>query len=445
MSGTTLADALAAAPLTEKAYLEVRPRWEHLDEALATAADVVSLRIVTWDPFEWEEARAPVTATIVPPDRSAGVEVIGYATVWATIEDPDLLGRTAAALLARVAADEPAVREGTLMGRVAVGDAEPLLARPADEALVPGTLEVAGTWQAMDPPVIEDLVEATYGPTGLDHRPPRLAPASEPMEDCPICAGTPAAFPFPFAPMLPTMCPEHRAAGTQVVRERLDAARAAHPVAMEALDHATAAGTAPHLPGGTRRRALDAADRGDLLALADVVRSWGVAFAEEPTNFEGAIADDIELLEDDLIELPGRLRLDGHAATAALVADALRKLLRAPWAHFSVQMAAALADTGMRDEARTVLTEVSTIAPDDALARLDGAVVLEELGRLDEAAEWLERARVLAIGLEDWLLGLDAVAASEAFAERHPDHGASEGELARQRAGWELRRSRARS
>jgi hypothetical protein len=335
------------------------------------------------------------------------------------------------------------------MGRIAVGDAAPLLSLvpaggPFDgDALVPSSFEVVGDWRPIDPPAIEDLVEATYGPTGLDHRPPRLAPAADPLDDCPLCRGEQPAFPFPFAPMLPTMCPEHRVAGTQVVRERLDAARAAHPVAMDALDHATSSGTAPHLPAGTRRRALDAVERGDDLALADAVRSWSLAFAEEPTLFEAAIADDIELVEDALIELPGRMRLAGNAAAASLVADALRTLLRPPWAHFSVQMAAALADTGMREEAGTVLAEVATVAPEDALARLDGAVVLEELGQLEDAAEWLTRARMLAVGLDDWLLGLDAVAASEAFAQRHPDHAAPEAELSRHRAGWELRRSRA--
>ena len=347
---------LAEAPARDKCLVEWRLALPtDLDEALTEAAFHVRLFIVTWDPFEWREQRQPAMATVI--GRGVEAEAVLYVPFWKTnLGD---LHRWASSMT-RVFADQGDLISGGSYGAEAFALRAPGLLSAVAEGPIDGlalTLETEG-WVPLGHGAIEDMAAAEFGPLAMDRTSVSLDPLEEPEEGCVACAGGVFAFPAELNGNIPAMCRPHRAVAFGESQERFDAAAAASPDTWEAVEYASELLDVPHIPRGLRSELLDVAsdfyertsnqlehvspdttDQDDgsgrgpqptdeqLDRTLALFNHLAAEFGDEPADFELAVADDIELLEDYLSSVSAIFRHAGRLQDALAMAGMVGELM----------------------------------------------------------------------------------------------------------------------
>jgi len=409
---------LAAPPVTEKKLIELDVAWPGLPYEQARMAERLRLFVITWDPLERLAARPDGFAT-VNADPS-GLELVVYVPVWSVVEEAVEQGGTVAAVLAAMAgstvvtaaAHEWSVTSGRGADRqLAASDL--LSDRAAGTALgTPDVRLVSPGWEDIGLGAITDIVQHTFGPVDLDRSVVELAAVAGSRSGCPACVGRRFGFPGELAEAQAVMCPVHRAEAGAVIRTRLERASASNPDGWAALGDAVGRLELPHLPNGLATKLAGAegamyvvSEPEELAARARLVVEAASWFPGRRNDF--AVALDVEtelagLLPDWLVGLVGDLGRAGLGTEAAMVGDALARVNPDLQALLDGDIAVALAEAGLAEQARARIESNLTRWPDDFWIRLHAGDALAALGDLDGAAVHFDAALSMAEETDDF-------------------------------------------
>jgi tetratricopeptide (TPR) repeat protein len=361
-------DALAVAPEAERALLELRLAWPELRKAEERIAARLRVFLLTWDPLEWVEGRAPWTATVTGDGDS--YEVVLYLLLEEVGRGARTREETLAAALDACGSSVLAV--GTRHEQLLVSDA---YAQLAFAGQVPGLLSEVGSlapgaaprialaspgWEPIGLGAIQDLVQETFGPVDLDRSPVRLEAAGELTPGCPACAGRRFGFPGELEEQRSAMCSAHAEQAQAVTAERLERAPKSNPDGWEAIMHASALLGEPTfgLPLALLRRLEEVMERdpedrsssADLRGEAELALALAERFAGRPEQLAELVTWE-DYAQTWLIELPMALASAGLVDEAVAVGDALAELDDPNRALFANDVAVILAEAGRGDEA----------------------------------------------------------------------------------------------
>jgi len=429
---------LAAPPVTEKKLLELSVTWTGLPAAPARAAEWLRLFVITWDPLERQPTRPDGFATV---NVGPGVELVVYLPFWSLVERAAGSGDTIAEVLAAMAGS--AVVVAVAAGQPVTSAEEPVVAaqppdvrrgRPARRLLVPDLLSdpagglalghpafrlVSAGWDDIGLGAITDVVQHAFGPVDLDRSPVMLAPAAGPDLDCPAGPGRPFGFPAGLAEAAARMCPPHRAEAGKVIRVRLARANLSNPDGWAALTDASARLSLSHLPNGLARKLAGAEDSLYVVPEPAELAEWAQAVVEAAAWFPGrrddfAVAlgvepDFADLLPDWLMSLIPQLGRAGFPAQASMVAEALALVDPELRSTLESDVAVALADAGLGEQARARIAANLERWPADVWVRMHAGDALAALGDLEGAASYFEAARILADETDDFEAAADAL------------------------------------
>jgi hypothetical protein len=420
---------LAAPPVTEKKLLELEVAWTGLPPKQALVAQWLRLFVITWDPLEPMEARPGVFAT-VNADPS-DIELVVYVPVWSVAEEAVEQGTTVAAVLAAMAGSavvtvaalaDPATTITTVGGAgTPRGSSDLLSDRAAGAALgVPDLRLVSPDWEDIGLGAITDIVQHAFGPVDLDRSVVELAAVAKPHPGCPACAGRPFGFPGELAEAQAQMCPAHRAETETVIRTRLERASTSNPHGWAALGGATARLELPHLPNGLATKLAGAEQAMYVVPepeeLAEHARlvveaaSWFPGRRDDFAAALGVVApEEIGMLPDWLVNMVLDLGQAGLGNEAVLVGEALARVAPDLQATLDGDIAIALAEAGMTEQALARIESNLTRWPDDFWIRIHAGDAHAALADLDGAAAHFEAALRIAEETDDFEARADAV------------------------------------
>jgi len=407
---------LAAPPVTQKKLLELRLAWSGLPAEQAWTADRLRVFVITWDPLEPLGGRPDGFATVNagPP----GWELVVYLPIWSVLEQAGEQDGTVADVMAAKAAS-------AVVAAAALSQREPAGGRggswPAMDLLADdsagtglGTPEiglVSPGWEDIGLGAITDVVQAAFGPVDLDRSPVELAVTGRPQPGCPACGGRRFGFPGDLAESQPRMCATHRVESDTVIRARLARANASNPDGWAALADATIRLELPHLPNGLASKLADAGDgmyvvpEPEVLAeRARLVVAATGGFPGRRDDFTIALGAEPELagqLPDWLLNLVLDLGRAGLGAQAVAVADALTRVDPDLQAMLDADVAVALAQSELSDQARARIESNLARWPDDVWIRIHAGDALAALDDLDGAAAHFDAAVTMAEDADD--------------------------------------------
>jgi hypothetical protein len=429
---------LAVPPVTEKKLLELEMVWARLPYEQAQMAERLRLFVITWDPLEWLAARPDGFAT-VNADPS-GFELVVYVPVWSVVEDAVEQGAAVVDVLAAMAGSAVvtvAAHGGSDTANRGAGtprtSSDLLSARAAGTALgVPEVRLVSPGWEDIGLGAITDIVQHAFGSVDLNRSLVELAAAAAPHLGCPACAGVRFGFPGELARAQAAMCPAHRTEAESVIRTRLKRASASNPDGWEALSEATVRLELPHLPNGLATK-LSGAEEAmyvspepeELAQRARLVVEAASWFRGRPDDFAVALGvepDMSGLFPDWLINLVLDLGRANLGAEAAMVGEALAQVDPDRRESLSADVAVALAEAGLDEQARARIELNLARWPDDFWIRLHAGDALAALGDLDGAAVHFDVAVRMAEEIDDFEARSDAVERLMQLS-RHGPHG----------------------
>ncbi len=418
---------LAVPPLEDKRLLELGLSWPSLSPGHAGMADPLRLFVITWDPLELLAPRPDAIATVNADP--AGVELVVYVPCWslaglAGTQDGTVaggLGALAGSVVLTADAHEQAVRSGSYPDLVIAGGAPDLLADRASGAAL-GTPEIrliSPGWEQIGLGAITDIVQHVFGIVDLDRSPVELQAAGSPRPACPACAGRRFAFPGDLADSRDRMCPEHRREASAVINRRLARANASNPDGWGALTDASARLDRPHLPNGLATR-LAGAEQGmyvvpepDVLAeRAEAVVEAAGWFPGRPRDLALALGEEPELagpLPEWLANLVLDLGRAGLGVEAVAVGDALARVDPEREAFFEADVAVALAEAGLAEQARARVAAMLARWPDDFWCRVHAGDALAALDDQDGAEAHFAAAVQMADDADDFAARSDAM------------------------------------
>jgi len=343
-----------------------------------------------------------------------------YVPVWSVVQDAVEQGGTVTAVLAAMAgsavvtaaAPEQPVTPGDSAG-TGLRSPDLLSDRQAGLALgVPEIRLVSPGWEDIGLGAITDIVQHAFGPVDLDRSVVELAAVARPRSGCPACLGRRFGFPGELAQAQAMMCPVHRAEAEAVIRTRLARANASNPDGWGALGDATARMELPHLPNGLATRLAGAEmamyvvpEPDELAERARLVVEAASWFPGRRRDFSVALGEEPEMagrLPDWLINLVLDLGRAGLGAEAGAVGDALARVDPDMQAMLDGDVAVALAQAGLAEQARARIESNLTRWPDDFSIRLHAGDALAALGDLDGAAAHFDAALRIAEQADDF-------------------------------------------
>lgn len=421
-----LQQLLAVTPVTDKKLLELALDWVGLPSVHAEVAALLRMFLITWDPLEHAPvpvARSTGWATLniehsdIDANDSRG-ELVVYLPVWAAADEALARGGTLASVITTVAGNAvTTVAVNHLLA--AVPSAVPVslerqdLMTTAPEGQPLGTPQIRAVspgWQEIGLGAITDIVQHAFGPVDLDRSAVELPPAPHPRTGCPACAGRRFAFPADLADSSDQMCTPHRGQAQNVIRTRLARANASNPDGWAALGQATIRRELPHLPNGLAAKLAPAADApmidepGELAERARLVVQAASWFPNRLAGFVMALGEEPDVataLPEWMLSLILTLGRAGLGEHAARVGDALAAVDPERDAFYAANVAVALADAGMADQARARVEQNLTLWPHDVWVRVHAGDALATLGDLDAATAHFQAARDLAASLRD--------------------------------------------
>jgi hypothetical protein len=418
---------LVAAPVTAKKLLEFRIEWANLSAAQARLADAVRVFVITWDPLEAITARPDGFVAVNVGDP--GLELAVYLPSWSLAELATERNRTIASVIGALAgsavvtagAHEHSVISGAYPRLVIEGALPDLLSDVAAGAALglPDIRLVSPGWEDIGLGAITDIVQHAFGPVDLDRSPIELAAASASHPGCPACSGRRFGFPADLAESRDMMCTTHRREAESVIDRRLARADASNPDGWGALTDASLRLDRPHLPDGLATK-LSGADEAmyvagepeELAERAELVVQAAGWFPGRPDELAIALGQDPDLagqLPEWLVNLVLDLGRAGLGAEAARVGDALAQVDPGQRAFFDADVAVALAEAGLAEQASDRIATNLARWPDDFWVRVHAGDALAALGDLDGATAHFEIAVTMADAADDFEARADAV------------------------------------
>jgi tetratricopeptide (TPR) repeat protein len=207
------------------------------------------------------------------------------------------------------------------------------------------------------------------------------------------------------------MCASHRVESDTVIRVRLARANASNPDGWAALADATIRRELPHLPNGLASKLADAGDgmyvvpEPEVLAerarLVVAATGWFPGRRDDFTIALGAEPELAGQLPDWLLNLVLDLGRAGLGAQAVAVADALTRVDPDLQAILDADVAVALAQSGLSDQARARIESNLARWPDDVWVRIHAGDALAVLDDLDGAAVHFDAAVTMAEDADD--------------------------------------------
>lgn len=409
---------LAKPPVTEKKLLEVRAEWPALSSGRGRMADALRLFVITWDPLELLGPR-PVAFAAVNTDP---LELAVYLPCWSLTELAAEQGKTVAAVLGVVAG--AAVMTGAAHRDVVISGRYPDLARrgkmpdlagdqAAGSALgQAGIRGVSPQWESIGLGAITDIVQHAFGPVDLDRSPVELSAAAF-RPGCPACAGRRFNFPAELAEARDRMCPAHRAEAQAVITRRLVRAEASNPDGWGALGDASRRLEQPHLPNGLATKLAGAPgalylipEPEELAVRARLVIEAAGWFPGRAKDFAIALGEEPEygdMLPEWLMNLVLDLGRAGLGTEAVMVGEALGRVDPEQQATFDADVAVALAEAGLGEEARARVAENLARWPDDFWIRVHAGDALAALGDRQGAEGHFSAAVDMANEADDFI------------------------------------------
>ncbi len=420
--GDELRRLLADPPVIEKKLLELDVAWPGMSGMQARMAAQLRVFVITWDPLERLAPRPDGFATVnVDP---AGSELVVYVPVWSLVEAARARHSTVSAILAAMAGsavvkaavmppESTTSSHGTRRTGRANGADDLLANRAAGEALGTPTINlVSPGWEDIGLGAITDIAQHAFGPVDLDRSPVALAPLAQRLAGCPGCAGRRFGFPAGLAEAQATMCPTHRAKAETVIRTRLARANASNPDGWGAITDASSRIDRPHLPGGLATKLADTAPRvylvpepAELARRARLVIEASSWFPGRATDFAIALGEEPNLagfLPDWLVNLVLDLGRAGLGTEAKAVGDALATIDPGLRSTLDGDVAVALAQAGLADQARSKIADNLAQWPNDFWIRIHAGDALLVLGDREEAAAHFHAAVELAEATDDF-------------------------------------------
>jgi hypothetical protein len=374
-----VASALAAAPVTDKALLELLVGWVGLSPGQARMAEALRVFVVTWDPLEWLGPRPEAVATVnVDP-----LELVVYLPIWSITRSggasvPEAVGAAAGSAVVVSAAREEAIRSGAYPVGVREGGFPQLLCAP--EA---GSARSTGDRQ------------------GWPSDGPRCG-------WCLLAGSRSVSAPSPTRGRL---CTAHRAEADAVTAERLEAARASNLDGLGALGEACARLERPHLPNGLLGRLVGAEEGMSVQAEPDQMATWAGALIEAAGWFPGRAEDlavalgaepDMPWLAEWTLNIVLDLGRVGYGALAAEVGAALAGVDEDNAALYAADGGVALAESGLVAQSRDKIADNLAAWPDDVWVRVHAGDALVELGDFDAAGAHFAAAMEMADDADDF-------------------------------------------
>jgi hypothetical protein len=416
---------VATPPATEKKLLELSATWAGLPPSQARMVEALRLFLITWDPLELRAPRPTAFATV--NGGPADLELVAYIPVWTAVELATAAGDTVAAVLGALggsavvtaAEHEPAVFAGRYPDQVVRGEAPDLLAdRTAGAALGTASIRLKSPgWEDIGLGAITDIVQHAYGTVDLDRSPVELSSGSRP--GCPACDGRRFGFPADLAEARDEMCPTHRSEAEQVINTRLTRAEASNPDGWGALGDATVRLELPHLPNGLATKLADAPtamyeipEPDELTARARHVAEAARWFAGRRDELTIALGEEPALagqLPDWLVSLVLDCGRAGLGAEAVMVGDALVQIDPGLQPFVDGDVAVALAQAGLADEARARIEANLRRSPGELWVRAHAGDALVALGDLEGATAHFEAALDIADEIDDFEARSDVV------------------------------------
>jgi hypothetical protein len=271
---------------------------------------------------------------------------------------------------------------------------------------------VSQCWEDIGLSAITDIAQHAFGPVDLDRSPVTLPPLPQRHATCPACAGRRFGFPADLAEARARMCPAHQAKADTVIRTRLGRANASNPDGWSAITDASTRISRPHLPNGLATKLASAAhdmyvvpEPVELAKRARLVVEAASWFPGRATDFAIALGEEPDLaglLPDWLVNLVLDLGRAGLGTEAAAVGDALATVDSELRSMLDGDIAVALAQAGLADQARTKVADNVTQWPDDFWIRMHAGDALLALGDRDGAAEHFRAALDLAEETDDF-------------------------------------------
>jgi hypothetical protein len=417
-------DALASVPECERALLELRLSWPALGEREALIAARLRVFVLTWDPFGWMRDRGTAWTTATGDGDS--YEVVLYLTLHdavchardATTTLVAVIGELAGSVLAVGAAHEELLVSGAYPQLAFAGEVPGLLSELGSAHTLPAAeIELASSgWEPIGLGAIQDLAQERCGPVDLDRSRVRLEPATEPMPDCPACAGGRFGFPAELDEQRTGMCAEHAEQAQRVITERLERAPASNRDGWDAIVGGASMLSAPTfgLPLWLLGGLQNAADRdrhtppseAELRADAELALELATRLTGKPEVFASLMSVD-GIGDTWLIELPMALASRGLVDDAVRVGDALAGLDQDNGAMFANDVAAILAEAGRGELALQRVEQNLRRFPDDVWTQIhagDVHLTLSDRSRAEQAfrdALAMARANGDASGIAD--------------------------------------------
>ena len=407
---------LATPPVTEKKLLELRVGWADGPEI----ARAVRVFVLTWDPLE---VFGPRPAAFAAVNGGPGdLELAVYVPFWSLIDLAEqrsstiagVIGAVAGSVVATAGAHVAEVVSGSYPDLVLTG-AAPDLCADLDVGAALGPAEiglVSQEWEDIGLGAVTDIVQHAFGPVDLDRSPVELAVSATPQRGCPACHGGRFGFPGDLAEARNLMCAAHQRQTGSVFNDRLARAAASNPEGWAAIGDASTRLSRPHIPGGLLAR-LPRADEGvyEIPDRVELARRAGLV-VEAAGWFPGRAEDFAVALGVDsdegtwFPEWLGNIILDlGHAglgAEAARVGDALGRVDPAQQAFYDTDVAVALAEAGLAEQARERVTANLARWPENFSVWLHAGDALAALGDADAARAHFEAAYELADANDDF-------------------------------------------
>ena len=370
------------------------------------------LFVITWDPLERLVDR-PYGFATMNADPS-GSELVVYLPVWSLLEQAGeqkvtvggvLTAIGGSAVVAAAADERPELADGRAARGLTRRD---LLAdRAAGRALgVPRMRLVSPGWEDIGLGAITDIVQAAFGPVDLDRSAVELTAAARPHAGCPPCRGRRFGFPGELAEAQAGMCPTHHREAETVIRTRLARANASNPDGWAALTGASIRLGLPHLPNGLATKLATAWEGMYVVPEPQVLAERARAVVEAAGWFPdrrddfavalGADPDLAALLPDWVINLVLDLGRAGLGAEAVAVADALTGVDAALQSMLDGDVAVALAEAGLAEQARARVESNLARWLDDVWIRLHAGDALAVLGDPDGAVDHFTVAVTMA-------------------------------------------------
>jgi len=416
---------LADPPAMDKRLIELVVAWPGLPGGLAAMADALRLFVITWDPLAGMVQRPSGFATT--NGAGADLEIVVYLPTWSLVRTATARNSTVADVMAALVGSaivtasryENAVNAGRYPDLAARGEVPDLLSDPAAgsalgaaDITAPSVSGRQAEWEPMGLGAITDLVQHAFGPVDLDRSPVELTAVAATHPGCPACAGGRFGFPGELAESRATMCPTHRRQADSVISRRLARANVSNPDGWAAISAASLAINQPHLPNGLAGRLPRAASSLYVIPGPDELADRAAAVVEAAGWFRGR-PDEFALALGQEPELAGlwpewlaNLILDLGAAdmgvAAERVGEALGKVDPGRQASFDADVAVALAESGLADEARDRIAANLARWPHDLWVRTHAGDALVALGDPERASEHFEAALRMAEESDDF-------------------------------------------